>query len=73
MGKFKTNKANTRNGSIALVSGIFILIGIILIVVTSLTNIADWVGKFGIALIVLSVPVIAFIVYDILRRKVKEM
>lgn len=73
MGKFKTNKANTKSGSIALVCGIFIVIGIVLIVLPNLTTIADWVSKFGIALIVLSVPVIAFIVYDILRRKVKEM
>jgi hypothetical protein len=73
MGKFKTNKANTKSGSIALVCGIFIIIGIVLIVLPNLTDIADWVGKFGIALIVLATPVIAFIVYDILKRKVKEM
>jgi hypothetical protein len=73
MGKFKTNKANTKSGSIALVCGIFIIIGIVLIVLPNLTDIADWVSKFGIALIVLATPVIAFIVYDILKRKVKEM
>ena len=73
MGKFKTTKAKTKSGSIALVCGIFMLIGIALIVIGYGTKIADWIGKFGIAFLVLTVPAIAWVVYDILQRRIKEM
>lgn len=73
MGKFKTNQAKSKSGSIAIVCGIFIVIGIILIIIGYATQLADWIGKFGIAFVVLAVPVIAWIVYDVLKRKIKEM
>lgn len=73
MGKFKTNKVKTRNGSIALICSIFMLIGIALIIIGYRTQIADWIANFGIAFLVLTVPVIAWVVYDILQRRIKEM
>lgn len=71
MAKFNKPKSNV--GSVALVSSIFAILGIVLLVIGYNVKIVSWLKTFGIVFIVLAVPIVIWILYNFINNKIKEM
>ena len=73
MAKFKYNAPKSKVGSLSIVTCSLLLVGIILVIIGFRTEISSWVKTFGLAFIVCAIPLIIFVVFRIINKKIKEM
>ena len=64
---------NKSNISILVVTGIFLLVGIVLIVWANFNSIMSWMRVSGIALLVIMAPIMASIIYKMIKDKVNKI
>ena len=72
MGRYKKNDFN-KNKGILLVWSLFAIIGIILIIIGFYNDIVSWLVQFGIVLLVISAPILLFIIYLLIKKKIEDM
>jgi Na+/melibiose symporter-like transporter len=74
MAKFKPKgKASKGNISILGTTLGFLIIGIILVIISYGENVIPWLKTTGIVLLVIAVPVLIWIVHNIIIEKIKDM
>ena len=63
----------SKNVSILIISGIFALAGTVCLIIGFFNDIVSWLKEFGLAMLVILLPIIAFIIHTIRSKKIKEM
>ena len=73
MANYNKPKTKNKNLGVIIVMSVFAVLGIACIIIGYGNEFVSWLKTFGIVIVVLALPVIVFIVYRILVKKVKEM
>lgn len=74
MDKFKKkHKSNKKNLTILTITICFAIAGIVCIFVGAFQTIVSWLLSFGIVIVVLSLPVLVWVIRRILNKKVERM
>lgn len=75
MAKFnpKKNKASKGNISILGTTLGFLVLGIVLLIIGCQEHVLTWLKTTGIVLLVLAIPVLIFMVHNIIIEKIKDM
>lgn len=73
MASYNKPKAVNKNVGIIIIMSIFAVIGLACIIIGYGNEFLSWLKTFGIVICVLAFPVIVFIVYRMLIKRVKEM
>lgn len=66
-------KAKNKNLGLAIVMSVFAVIGLACIIIGYGSEFLSWMKTFGVVILVLSFPVVLFILYRTLVKKVKDM
>ncbi len=69
----KFRESNKTDITVIITMSAFLLLGIILFSVGYGTRIASWFQKFGIVIIVISLPVLIYFIYNFVTKKIKRM
>lgn len=74
MAKYKLKKErNKTNIAVIIVIIIFALIGGTLLLIGYKNEMLKWMKTFGIVLLVLTLPLVVFVIYTNVNRKIKDM
>lgn len=73
MAKYNKPNGNNKNIGVIAVSLFFAIAGLILIIIGYQNEIVSWMKTFGIVVLVISTPIIVFVLYQIINKKIKDM
>lgn len=69
----KYNQAKWRVGSLTLVTLIFIILGVALVLIGAYSQVVSWLKTFGIAFLVCACPLVIWVIFKVINKKIKEM
>lgn len=67
------NGGGKTNVWVWIITGFFLAVGITFIVIANFNAMIEWFRTFGITLVALCTPVIVWLVYQIIKQKLKDM
>ena len=56
-----------------IVTVVFMLLGVAFIVIATFNDIVAWFRTFGITLVAISTPVVAWLLYNLIKRHIERM
>jgi uncharacterized membrane protein (DUF485 family) len=56
-----------------IITGFFLAVGITFIVIANFNAMVEWFRVFGITLVVLCAPVLLWLIYQVIKHKIKDM
>lgn len=72
MEQYKNGEKKT-NIWVWIITGVLLLIGITFIVIANFNAMIEWFRVFGITLVALCAPVICWLTFQIIKKKLKDM
>lgn len=74
MGKCKFgNKASKGNISVLATTLVFLVLGIVFLVISYHNQVLPWLKTTGIALLVIAVPILLWVLHNVIIKKIKDM
>lgn len=73
MGKYNVPNGSKKSIGVIIVTTVFAIIGCICIIVGYGNEFLTWLKTFGVVILVLVSPILIFVIYRIIIRKIKEM
>ena len=64
---------NRTNIIAIIVTVVFLLIGVTFIVIATFNDLVSWFRTFGITLVAISAPVVAWLLYNLIKRHIEKM
>lgn len=56
-----------------IITGLFAAVGIALLIITNFTNIVKWLRVFGVTMIAVSAPILAKLLFELIKDKIRKM
>ena len=73
MASYNRPNENKKNIGVIIVTAVFAIIGIICIIIGYGSNFLTWLKTFGVVILVLVSPVLVFVIFKIIIKKIKDM
>lgn len=73
MASYNKPNGSIKNTGAIIVTIVFVILGLIFLLIGYNVRVLSWMKTFGIVILVLLSPVVAFIIYKIIIKKVKDM
>ena len=73
MAKFNKPNGNKKSIGVIIVTSVFAIIGIICIIIGYRIEFLNWLKTFGIVTLIIMSPILVFVIYKIIIKKIKDM
>lgn len=73
MAKYNKANGNTKSIGVIIITAVFAILGIICIIIGYKDEVLTWLSTFGIVLLVIASPILVYIIYQLVLKKIKDM
>lgn len=73
MAKFNKPNGNKKSIGVTIVTAVFAIIGIVCIIIGYGNDFLNWLMTFGIVILVLVSPILVFVIFTMIIKKIKDI